>query len=188
MSDDDLKLIRLNDKMDTVVQVVQDFGLSFIQNIGSLKHDLQILTDQVETLNKTMIDIKGLGVQIEEINKRNESYQEEIKTIKSLIKSIKMAGKPTTEVKVSAGAKNDANSEKLIEDFAEKIPNFTKLDDLVNDLEKLKEEIFKITGGHRILFEINKEIQNLKKAEVIEDVQLDNLQEKAKFWMNKIAQ
>lgn len=187
MSSEDPTIRELNEKMDTVVKVVQDFGLTFIQNIGSLKHEMQVLTDQVDNLNKIMLDMKGLGVKIDEINKRNKRYQEDIKHIKSLISSIKMGSKSATQIEISPKADENKTARDYLADFSDSISEIRTSKELVDTLEDLKETLFKITGGHRILFEINKEINAFKKIEELNDDKRDELGEKVQFWINKIG-
>lgn len=57
----------INKKMDTVLEVLQKFGLNMITQIGGLKHNISVLTNQVEKLNDSMLNLKSIGVKLEKI-------------------------------------------------------------------------------------------------------------------------
>ncbi|MHA1819857.1 MAG: hypothetical protein ACTSU2_04270 [Promethearchaeota archaeon] len=187
-------LKELNDKMDLVVKVLQDYGLNFIQKIGELKHTLSILTEKVENLEKTMVYIKGLGVKIDEISRMKEYFKEEFNEIKSLIKARSQNGalyeEHSSENKIIESIDEETLPDVILERFMNGLEGYTLINEVVSTLENAKEEIFKITGGHRVLYEINNFLKDLKKKDVVNDELNEALKkeikEKTRMWINKL--
>ncbi|MHA1870029.1 MAG: hypothetical protein ACTSXF_03690 [Promethearchaeota archaeon] len=184
----------LNNKMDLVVKVLQDYGLNFIQKIGELKHTLSILTEKVENLEKTMVYIKGLGVKIDEISRMKEYFKEEFNEIKSLIKARSQNGalyeERSSENKIIESIDEETLPDVILERFMNGLEGYTLINEVVSTLENAKEEIFKITGGHRVLYEINNFLKDLKKKDVVNDELNEALKkeikEKTRMWINKL--
>lgn len=185
MADDPI-IQALNQKMDTILKVLQEFGLNFIQNIGNLKHSISILTTHMENLNDAIIYLKGLGIKIEELSRIKQDISSELKYIESLIKTnqIPLSKDDNTIV---TDIKNDSQkSVQILNKFKENLNKYTDIKNICSDLEIIKEDIFKITGGHRVLFEINNTIKELKKETEVTENLIKILDEKTSFWVNKL--
>lgn len=176
-------------KLDTLLKVLQDFGLNFIQSLGELKHSIGTLVDKTNSLDKSLIDLKGLAIKLQEISKNEHKIQSELKSIKSFMRSsltpvmqepVDMTGNLRVENEIST---------KSIEEMLEKMESISNIEDLIKNLEKLKENIYINTGGHRVLFKMNQSIQDLKtyglKGRHISDVKKD-ISEKLFFWKNQL--
>ncbi|MCP4761707.1 MAG: hypothetical protein GY870_07995 [archaeon] len=181
-NEDELKA--LNKKMDQVLNVLRDFGLSIIENIGGLKHNLGVITDQVEEVNRSLIYIKGLGVKIEELSNVKNEVSSELKYIQSLIKA-GLIQKPPVDEKIEVSKDLEEAPETILNFLSERITNINNINDLISEIGNVKEKIFTITGGHRVLHEINSEINNLKKEKEISQELIQKIKEKIQFWINK---
>ena len=171
--------------MDTVVKVIQDFGLNMIQNLGTVTHSLNILTRKIEDIEYTITYLKGLGKKLEEVNMNNDKTLGEFKYTQSLIKALRIQNNDNS--KIESNSDNETkSSQSLLEEYNEMLNGLDDIEGIVSQLQSVKESIFEITGGHRILFEINKEIMSLKKIEFVDDSIKDSLHEKIQFWLNKL--
>ncbi|MHA1729535.1 MAG: hypothetical protein ACTSWY_12485 [Promethearchaeota archaeon] len=173
----------INEKMDTMLSALQNFGMSMIQNIGNLKHDLIVMTDKVEKLNTNLIYIKSLGPKITELSKSKEHLTSELKYIQSLIKAGNL--KKNQQILITTEKENLHSPRNILISLQKRINDFHDIKSLISDIELAKKEIFTITGGHRTLFEINTEIKKLKKKQDISQEILEDLEEKITFWINK---
>jgi len=79
-------ITKINDKMDAVLEALQGFGLNIITQIGGLKHNISVLTNQVDKLNDSMLNLKSIGVKLENLGKMKESFNSELKQIQTLIR------------------------------------------------------------------------------------------------------
>ena len=173
---------KINEKMDTVLKVLQDFGLDVIQNMGGVKHSLNILVDQVNKLNENLLNLKSIGIKLDNISKIKEDLNSDLKYIQSLI----IKGSQLNAADLTRGYEVESSSKELLLNLKSELESFTTIDSLISEIESVKEGLFSITGGHRVLFEITSEIKNLKKEQEISETMLESLGEKITVWINKI--
>jgi hypothetical protein len=174
-------IIKINEKMDTVLKVLQDFGLNVITQIGGLKHNINILTSQVDKLNDSMLNLKSISVKLENLGKMKESFNSELQQIQTLIKQSNLIGKLENISKET----DEKSTRSVLSLLRTKIDSIEDIQDLIFNLESVKEELFSITGGHKVLFEISNHIKSLKE-ETLSDSNRTELKKKITFWINKI--
>ena len=74
----------------------------------------------------------------------------------------------------------------ILADFKKHLPTFKEIHSLTTQLEQTKKKIYKITGGHRVLYEIGETIKQIQALESISQVDIRKLEEKITFWSNKL--
>jgi len=74
----------------------------------------------------------------------------------------------------------------ILESFRQRLKNYSKIPELTKDLEDVKKKIYEITGGHRVLFEIGETIKEFNQKDSLSESDLNNLEEKIAFWLNKL--
>ena len=187
-----------DEKMGAFSSILEKFGLDIITKMGQTNLKITQLTDKINELDKATIDIKSLIPQLSNVIENQKTLENDLDLIKSLI----------TNMTVSASKKKDIiERNESATDKKESI--ITQLNDLKVDLkdiddpqavkeilEKIKEEIFEFTGGHRILYEISQVINRLNSAKSLSDLfDAENpssnsiekyLEEKIEFWINKL--
>jgi len=191
----------LDDKMKSFSSILEKFGLDIITKMGQTNLKINILTDKVTNLHKVTIDIKSLIPQLNNIIESQKSLKKELDLVKSLIINLQVVS-PTPQI-----VKNEIERDKTASDIKEEI--IVKLTDLKEDLEtledpqiaissleKIKEDIFEFTGGHRICTEIAQFVNRLNSSETLSDLYdkdkatskplRKELQEKIIFWINKL--
>ena len=178
-SEDDIT--KINDKMDAVLKVLQDFGLNVITQIGGLKHNISVLTSQVEKINDNMLNLKSVGVKLENLGKMKESFNSEFKQIQTLIRQSNLIRK--TENKSDKIDEKSARG--VLSSLRSKIDSIEDIQELIFNLESVKEKLFAITGGHKVLFEMKSQIKSLKEETMTDSIRLE-LKKKVTFWINKI--
>lgn len=178
-SEDDIT--KINEKMDTVLKVLQDFGLNVITQIGGLKHNISVLTSQVDKLNNSLLNLKSIGVKLENLGKMKESFNSDLKQIQTLIKQSNLIGKREKNSKET----DEKSTRGVLSLLRTKIDSIEDIQDLIFNLESVKEELFSITGGHKVLFEISSHIKSLKKETLSDSIRTE-LKKKITFWINKI--
>ena len=170
-------------KIDVILAAVQSFGLNFIQKIGELKHEVGVLTDQVEKMNKALITVKGLEPKIDEMTKIKQELTAEMHLMQSMIKASTLKNPDIIKMK-----SDDEVSDHLVmlENFKTNIRTYNETSTLARDLEEAKKKIYEITGGHRILFEMGEIINQYRQKESLSEPDIRVLEEKVTFWLNKL--
>jgi hypothetical protein len=140
-----------------------------------------VLTSQVEKLNDSMLNLKSIGVKLENLGKMKESFNSEFKQIQTLIRQSNLIRQ--TEIKPDGI--DEKSTRGVLSSLRAKIDSIEDIQELILNLESVKEELFAITGGHKVLFEINTEIKALKE-ETMSDSIRSEFKKKVTFWINKI--
>jgi len=147
----------INEKIDSFGQILQKFGLELIQSIGEMKHTLNILTEKIDKVESEIIKIKGLKNQLQEENKFKSEILDEIGQIKSMgtILTSKLAELSSKGVLSLSNKKTFENPLQIFDFCQKKISNKNiSLHELIDVIKKTKEELYVLTGGHKILFEL----------------------------------
>lgn len=191
----------LDKKISTFSSILEKFGLDIITKMGQTNQKITHLTDNVEELNKAIIDIKSLIPQLSNIIQNQKHLDDELSLIKSLIVNItstplrKQEVKDTIERDESATDKKDLILNQL-NDLKADLENSDDPQAVKAILEQIKEDIYEFTGGHRMLYEISQILTILDSANSLNDL-MDNdepspkslkkhLEEKITFWINKL--
>ncbi len=190
-----------NEKLASFSSILEKFGLDIITKMGQTNLKVNMLTDKVNELHKVTLDIKSLSPQLNNIIENQNNLENELDLIKSLITNLRTIS-PQLELANKEIHRDEAATDKketIIENLSNLKQDLTTLDDpqvVKSTLEKIKEDIFDFTGGHRICNEIlrvtnrlntvkslsAKLDQNNPKSETIEN----HLNEKITFWINKL--
>jgi len=190
-----------DEKMGAFSSILEKFGLDIITKMGQTNLKITQLTDKINELDKATIDIKSLIPQLSNVIENQKILENGLDLIKSLITNI------TVSPSKKEGVEDVIERNESATDKKESI--ITQLNDLKTDLEdiddpqavksileKIKEEIFEFTGGHRMLYEISQVLNRLDSAKSLSDLfdaekpsseSLEKyLEEKIKFWINKL--
>ena len=188
-------------KMSALSSILEKFGLDIITKMGQTNLKITQLTDMVDDLNKATIDIKGLMPQLGNVIENQKLLEDELNLIKSLIMNMTSPHSKKTEVENTIERDESATDKKdlIITQLNELKTNLDNTDDpqdVKPILEKIKEEIFEFTGGHRMLYEISQIITILDSANSLNDLIDDDeqtpkslkkhLENKITFWINKL--
>ena len=79
------KIKNLDEKINSFSEILQKFGLDIITQFGKSTHNLKILIDKINDLDKSTIEIKGLTPQLSKIIDNQDILESELDLIKSLI-------------------------------------------------------------------------------------------------------
>ncbi len=179
------KINTIEDKIGSFSEILQNFGLNLIQNIGKITHSIHILTDKIDELFKTTLDIKGLIPQLNKIIEKQDIIESEIDLLKSVI-SQGIITQKSTEIERDETTTIKSNNAKEIFNNLKKALRSTKdLEKIKALLDETKESIFEITGGHRTLYEISKTITELKNFKEFNESLEKMLLDKIDFWIIK---
>lgn len=185
-------LIEIDDKLDNLSSILQNFGLDLITKLGKNESKLTILTDKIENLAKATLDIKSFSPILNTLVDRQISIESELDLLKSLIqKSLQMMGK-TGRIDDNIIERDESITynfsliTRQFETFKEEIAKIEQTEKAKDILIKIKEDIFELTGGHRILYEISQVIKLLEDKAPFDDELKSILREKIGFWMNKL--
>jgi len=188
-------------KMSAFSSILEKFGLDVITKMGQTNLKITQLTDKVEDLNKTTIAIKGLIPQLSNVIENQKYLEDELNLIQSLIKNLTITPSVKHEIENTIERNESATDKKdiILTQLNELKANLVDTDDpqaVKPILEKIKEEIFEFTGGHRMLYEISQMLTQLSSAKSLDDL-LDeddpvpktlekHLEERITFWINKL--
>jgi Rad3-related DNA helicase len=194
-------LKEFDEKIGAFSSILEKFGLDIITKMGQTNLKITKLTDKINELDKATIDIKSLIPQLSNVIENQKILENDLDLIKSLITNL------TVSPSKKEGVENIIERNESATDKKESI--ITQLKALKEDLEdkddpqavksileKIKEEIFEFTGGHRILYEISQVINRLNSAKSLSDLfdaeepsseSIEKyLEEKIEFWINKL--
>lgn len=184
-----IKLVRnLDNKMDELSKILQKFGLDIITQFGKTTHNLRIITDKIDNLDKATIKIKGLAPQLIKIIDNQNAIETELGLLKSLIQRIK----PQKEIESESIERDVSLIEirQLISDqFAELMLEIDNMDDIqliTTNLDTIKHRIFESLGGHKIPYEISQVINKLNNAKSLTEDLKNSLKEKIGLWINRL--
>ena len=173
----------IDEKIDSFGQILQKFGLELIQSIGEMKHTLNILTEKIDKVEKEIINIKSLKNQLQEENKFKSEILDEISQIKSVgnILTSKLEEFSSKGISSVSNKKTFENPLEILDLCQKKISNNNiSIHELSEVIKKTKENLYVLTGGHKILFELgsferklkpDSDFSNEEKEEFIQDLQ-----------------
>jgi len=190
-----------DEKIGAFSSILEKFGLDIITKMGQTNLKITQLTDKINELDKATIDIKGLIPQLSNVIENQKTLEKDLDLIKSLIINITMGPSKKEGVKDVIERNKSATDKKesIITQLNDLKAGLEDIDDpqaVKSILEKIKEEIFEFTGGHRILYEISQDINRLNSAKSLSDLfdagnpsseSIEKyLEERIEFWINKL--
>ena len=180
----------LENKMDDLSKILQKFGLDIITQFGKTTHNLRILTDKIDNLDKATITIKGLIPQLNKIINNQNILETELELIKSLIKKSNITPKKEIESEIIERDESITKNKQLIieqfNDLKNQIDNTDDIQLIILNLTSIKHDIFELLGGHKIPYEISQIINNLNNEDSLTEDLKHDLSEKIGFWINRL--
>jgi len=188
-------------KMDSLSSILEKFGLDIITKMGQTNLKITQLTDKINHLDKATIDIKSLIPQLSNVIENQKVLEDDLDLIKSLIINIgqNSSKKKEGENSIVRDETTTSKKELILNQLNDLKENLEDLDDplaVIPILERIKEDIFEFTGGHRILYEISQVLNRLNSANSLDDLideqdttsktLKNHLIEKITFWNNKL--
>lgn len=182
-------LKKLEVKADELLSLMGKFGFDFITKIGQTTLKLSTLGDKIDELNKTTIDIKGLLPHLNRIIENQDSLQQEIDLLRTLLQRLS-ASVPLDALEEGIERNAEMSKQKMtikdqFQDLTERLGDYKNIQDLKMALDKIQKDLFEATGGHKILYEISQYVKKLTHLSISESLLID-LKEKIQFWMNKL--
>lgn len=180
-----------NDKLEKFTSILEKFGLNIITKMGQSSMKMNMLTDKIEELSKATIDVKALLPQLTNVIENQKILEAELDLIRTLIQRSDISFH-SKEIKSDIEKDTTATDKKqaIIEQFNSLIAFFGENNDpypIKERLERIKEDIFIYTGGHRILNEIRQFNSRLDGLNSLSDDIKEELKEKITFWINKLT-
>jgi Rad3-related DNA helicase len=192
---------KFDEKIGAFSSILEKFGLDIITKMGQTNLKITQLTDKIYELNKATIDIKSLIPQLNNVIENQKVLENDLDLIKSLITHITVS--PSKKESVEEVIERDESAtdkkESIINQLNDLKADLEDIDDpqaIKSVLEKIKEDIFEFTGGHRILYEISQVLNRLNSVKSLSDLfdaekpsseSLEKyLEEKIEFWINKL--
>mgnify|MGYP001025656285 CR=1 FL=1 len=190
-----------DEKIGAFSSILEKFGLDIITKMGQTNLKITQLTDKINELDKATIDIKSLIPQLSNVIENQKTLENELDLIKSLITNLTVSPskKESVEEVIERNEFATDKKESIINQLNDLKAELENIDDpqaVKLILEKIKEDIFEFTGGHRMLYEISQVINLLNSAKSFSDlIDAENpssesiknyLEEKIEFWKNKL--
>ena len=160
--------------------------------MGQTNLKIRMLTDKVDKLSKATIDVKALLPQLTNVIENQKILEAELDLIRTLIQrsDISFQAKEVEGEAVERDMSATDRKQSIVDEF-------NHLDTYLNEssdpktvialLEKIKEEIFVFTGGHKILYEIGQFNSKINGFETLPVETKQDLKEKINFWINKLS-
>ena len=148
-----------------------------------MKHTLNVLSNKIDKVEKEIINIKSLKNQLQEENKFKSEILDEISQMKSVgnILTSKLEEISSKGISTISDKKTFENPLQILDLCHKKISNNKiSMHELSEVIKKTRENLFVLTGGHKILFELGSferklkpddDFSNEEKEEFIQDLQ-----------------
>lgn len=181
---DQLSKKSLEEKINGFGQILQNFGLNLIQNIGEMKHELSILSDKVGKIEEEVHQLRDLKYQLHETNRSRSEILNETQKIKSQLSKLSLK---FTDMSSESFLKNDHPEDKsamdVLNEFEENVRSISTAHELLSVIKASKEKLYLITGGHKMLFEIKTFERKIKPGmDIIHENVASSLLEKIEEW------
>ena len=181
-----------NDRLNNFAAILEKFGLDIITKMGQTNLKINMLTDKVDELTKATIDVKALLPQLTNVIENQKILEAELDLIRTLIQrsDISFQERESKAEKVERDTSATDRKQSIIDDFnqlAAYLDDNNEPKNVIKQLEKIKEEIFVFTGGHRILYEIGQFSSKINSLESLSGEIKQDLKEKIRFWINKLT-
>jgi len=154
-----------------------------------MKHTLSTLTEKIDRVEKEIISIKGLKNQLQEEIKFKSEILDEIAQIKSVgnILTSKFEELSSKGIFSLSNKKKFENPLQILDLCQKKICNKSiSIHELSQVIKKTKEDLYVLTGGHKILFELGSFERKLKPDSDFSDKEKEkfiiDLDNKIKEW------
>jgi len=179
----------LEKKINEFSSILEKFGMDIVTKLGNVTFNIKVLTNKVDDLSKATLDIKLLKPQLKKIIDNQNNLDEEVDLLKSLILKKSQAAEKSNDKIIERNMAATDKKQLIVGDLNElksTIETMKDPDFLIENLNKIKENIFEYTGGHKILYEISKIINKIEKEKEITSELIDIITEKTTFWKNKL--
>ena len=181
----------LDEKIQNFSSILQKFGLDLITKLGKTESRLNMLSDKIDNLSKATLDVKSFSPQLSKIVDNQKVIESELDLIKSLMhpssssrSSSKLQGE--TIERDETITESRTTIEEQLNSLKNELDLMSDIKIAISKLTSMKESIFEITGGHRILYEISQAINMLNNENTLSDDLKTQIKEKIGFWMNKL--
>jgi vacuolar-type H+-ATPase subunit I/STV1 len=174
-------------KISEFAQILQNFGLNLIQSIGQMKHSMEILSEKIDKIANELIELKGLKTQMLEFGKFRKEMGEEISKISASVKNfnVKLDQGPTEKTGLS-NFKSLNTAHEVLNELERCIRGVQKTNELREMVKNAREQLFVITGGHKILLELREFDRHLKpNVDLQNDALLEDLTIKIGLWKSQ---
>ncbi|MHA2001377.1 MAG: hypothetical protein ACTSVU_04715 [Promethearchaeota archaeon] len=167
------KLDSLEKKINKFSEILEQFGLNLIQSIGGMKHQLGVLSEKVDKIEKELIELKGIRSQLAETTKIRQKVHDDLYNLQSDLKLF-MTKERNNEHLLNSSVEPPSNIKTPIEIFnylEDSLKSVSSIGKLANLLKSTREELYLITGGHKISFElttIERKVKNSQDVNVEE--------------------
>ena len=145
----------LEEKINGFGQILQNFGLNLIQNIGEMKHELSILSDKIGKIEEEIHELKELKFQLHETNRSRSEILSETQKIKNQISKLsRRFSDLNSESIISKEQKEVRTPLEILAQLEENVGTIGTAHELLTAIKTAKEDLYLITGGHKVLFAI----------------------------------
>ncbi len=176
-------------KLNNFTKVLQDFGLNLIQSIGEMKHQLGVLTEKVDKIESELIEIKGIKKNLQGVERSREELLGETHKILSQLSNLdaKLGANSAALITPAIEKPNFKNIIEVFDYFSYHTKSATTASELQDLFKEIREALFMLTGGNKILFEIREFERKIKPGTDIEESGIKkNLIQKIDDWREKI--
>ncbi len=176
----------LEKKIQNLGDILQNFGLNLIQSIGEMKHSLATVIRKTETIEAELIELKALKNQLQEVTKLRSEFLGEMARLKAQLNGIGL--------KIETAAPNSENSsliqmiyespKELLNNFDSQLTQTANQHELLKLIKDTRDQLFILTGGHTILFDLRsfeKKLKNPLKPDEEQEFRR-HLQQKIEDW------
>ena len=169
-------LASVEKKVEKFTEILEKFGLNLIQTLGKTNHQLGVLTEKIEKMEKDLIVVKGFGPKFQEISKIRMEFMVENKNIQAQLVNLGnkldfgFSQKDTSKI-----IQNTAKSPlELLEKFRKEVKTAQTKSELSQAISIVREHLYIMTGGHKILMELRTFEHKLQSLDNVTETDFQN--------------
>ena len=178
-------LASVEKKVEKFTEILEKFGLNLIQTLGKTNHQLGVLTEKIERMEKDLVVVKGFGPKFQEISKLRMEFMVENKNIQAQLANL--GNKLEFELPQKASKESDEKVAKspleLLERFRKEVKTASTKSELSQAISSVREQLYILTGGHKILLELRTFEHKLQSLDDVTETDFqNNLTKKITEW------
>ena len=172
-------------KVEKFTEILEKFGLNLIQTLGKTNHQLGVLTEKIEKMEKDLVVVKGFGPKFQEISKLRMEFMVENKNIQAQLANLgnKLEFELPQKASRESGEKVAKSPLELLELFRKEVKTASTKSELSQAISSVREQLYILTGGHKILLELRTFEHKLQSLDNVTETDFqNNLTKKITEW------
>ncbi len=158
--------------------------------MGEMKSIIDRLEKRIEFLETLLIKIKGFEISFQELSAFREHLDSEMLELKSLIKANsakQLKSLENTQVAPKNKFETIEDPKEIFNLLQDLLNSCTSTSAIAENIAQAKDRMFVLTGGHIVLFDMQRTIQSIKNNSAPLQAQIPAIREKIDSWISMFS-